>query len=591
MMGSPMTNLGGHPGAPRSQRGYALAMVLFILVVLTGVVATSHLASRTEVRIATNEYVSVQATYAAEAGAEKFLAGMRQALADGAITQAEIQAAASAPPTIPDYTFVNYGATLSGTPTTRQISQGPFAGLVSLDQDILVTSAVEGPAGARAAVELAARAQAIPIFQFAAFYEYDLENFPGPRMDLRGRVHSNGDLYVDSGTGLYFWDMVTAAGDLHIHTKASAGASSDGLDVYIQKNDASWVEVLEDGHDFGVDDDPVTFPTPAQDQSFDDWSKANWDHRIQTRASGIQPLNLPIPTGIDPYELIQPCTGAEAQAVAELKYACNVGLTIRLRFQGNAYVFDFFDQAGSPVALSDPTAVWFAPNQFYDDREQDAAGGSQNDNSNRDVIEIDLTKFQVADYGNGGVYVYFSGPGAPAADRQTVVRVRGGAVLKAPLTIATDLPLYVLGDYNSDDNFWQPASFASDAFTILSAAWSDAMSGEGPTENAPFDTKIQVALLSGHSPTPFFGSPDGGGWLNNYPRFLEIWSGRTATINGSLVSLWFAQVAQGPFDCCWYYSPPNRDWNFDQRFLDPANLPPFTPVVGQVLRLGFQRQY
>lgn len=591
MMGSRRAGSGGGTAVRLSEGGYALALVLFIVVVLTGVVATAHLASRTEVRIATNEYVSVQATYAAEAGAEKFLAGMRQALADGAITQAEIQAAASAPPSIPGYTFVNYGATLSGNMTVRQISQGPFAGLVSLDQDLLVTSTVEGPAGARAAVELAARAQAIPIFQFAAFYEYDLENFPGPRMDLRGRVHTNGDLYVDSGTGLYFWDMVTAAGDLHIHTKASAGASSDGLDVYLRKNDNSWVEVLEDGHDFGVDDDPTTFPTPAQDESFDDWSKANWDHRIQTRASGIQALNLPIPAGIDPYELIQPCTGAEAQSLAELKYACNAELTIRLRRQGNTYVFDFFDQGGSPVALSDPTAVWFAPNQFYDDREQSSAGGTQNDTSNRDVIEIDLSKFQVADYANGGVYVTFSGPGAPAAETQTVVRVRGGTVLKAPLTIATDLPLYVQGDFNEDDNLWQPASFASDAFTILSAAWDDTRSGEGPTENAPFDTKIQAALLSGHSPTPFFGSPDGGGWLNNYPRFLEIWSGRTATISGSLVSLWFAQVAQGPFDCCWYYSPPNRDWNFDQRFLDPANLPPFTPVVGQILRLGFTRQY
>jgi hypothetical protein len=574
-----------------SERGYALAFVLFIVVVLSGVVAMSHLASRTEVRIGTNDYLSVQATYAAEAGAEKFLAEMRQALADGAITQTEIQTAASAPPSVPGYTFVNYGATLTGSVTTRQISQGPFAGLVSLDQDLLVTSAVEGPAGARASVELAARAQAIPIFQFAAFYEDDLENFPGPRMDLGGRVHTNGELYVDSQTGLYFWDMVTAAGDLHIHTKASAGASSDGLDVYVQRNDDSWVEVLKDGHDFGVDDNPVTFPTTAQDESFDDWSKANWDHNIQTRASGIRPLNLPIPTGIDPYELIQPCTGAESQSLAELKYACNAGLTIRLRRQGNAYLFDFLDQGGGSVALSDPSAVAFAPNQFYDDREQNSAGGSQNNTSNRDVIEIDLSKFQVADYANGGVYVFYSGASGPAADRQTVVRVRGGAVLKAPLTIATDRPLYVQGDFNSDDNFWQPASFASDAITILSAAWDDTRSGEGPTENSPFNTKVQAAFLSGHSPTPFFGSPDGGGWLNNYPRFLEIWSGRTATINGSLVSLWFAQVAQGPFACCQYYSPPNRDWNFDPRFLDPANLPPFTPVVGQVLRLGFMRQY
>ena len=370
---------------------------------------------------------------------------------------------------------------------------------------------------------------------------------------------------------------------------------------------ASWDEVLQDSHDFGVDDDPFTFPTAAQDEAFDDWSKANWDHRIQTRASGIQPLNLPIPAGVDPYELIQPCTGTEAQGVAELKYACNAGLVIHLRRQASAWSIELTDAAGTPVALSDPSAVTFAPNQFYDDREQGSASGNANSTSNRDVIEIDLSRIQLGEYGNGLFYVTASeavgggkggkggkgggGGSSPPGESQHVVRVRGGTVLQAPLTIATELPLYVLGDYNNDDGRWQPASFASDAITVLSSAWDDSRSGEGPTENTPFDTKVQAAFLSGHSPTPFFGSPDGGGWLNNYPRFLEIWSGRTATLNGSLVSLWFAQVAQGPFACCQYYSPPNRDWNFDQRFLDPANLPPFTPVVGQVLRLGFMRQY
>ncbi len=577
---------------PSRDGGYALVIVLLILVVMTGIVAISHLAGRTELRLVANEYAATRATYASEAGAEKFLASLSEAMSDGVITPAEIAAAASSPPSIPGFTFSTYSATLLDSVVVRQISQGPFAGLVSLDQDILIVSTAQGPVGSRATTELTVRAQAIPIFQFAAFYEYDLENFPGPRMDLRGRVHSNGDLYVDSNTGLYFWDMVTAAGDLHIHTKASAGASSDGFDVYIQKNDDSWVEVLEDGHDFGVDDVPATNPTPAQDKAFDDWSKANWDHNIQTRASGIEPLKLPIPPGVDPHELIQRCTGTEAPGLAKLKYACVAGLTIQLRRQGTTWLFDFFDEAGAPVALSDASAVWFAPNQFYDDREQVSSGGATNSTSNRDVIEIDLSKFQLGDYPTTcGVYVTRApGGGPPAAQSQTVVRVRGGDELEAPLTIATALPLYVMGDYNDDDSKWQPASFAADAFTILSRKWDDSKSGEGETEDDPVDTKVQAALLAGHSPTPFFGSPDGGGWLNNFPRFLEEWGGVTATINGSLVSLWFAQLAIGPFDGH-YYDPPIRDWNFDQRFLDPANLPPCTPVVGQVMRLGSMRRY
>ena len=144
-------------------------------------------------------------------------------------------------------------------------------------------------------------------------------------------------------------------------------------------------------------------------------------------------------------------------------------------------------------------------------------------------------------------------------------------------------------DRNSVSGRWQPAALASDAITILSNNWSDGAAGEG-AEPPATRTEVEAAFLSGHSPTPFIGSPDGGGWLNNFPRFLEGWGGVTCYINGSLVSLWFAQKAVGAYDGH-YYGAPNRDWTFDQRFTDPANLPPYTPVVGQVLRMGFARRY
>lgn len=588
--------------APRAgdrpdEGGFVLVAVLIVLIAMMGLAAAMQLAGRTEIRIGANHYVGTQAYYAAEAGAERFLALVSEKMANGNLTPEMVAEAAAAPPTLPDYTFVEYSAVLAPNVVARQIPQGPFAGLTSLDRDLTVTSSVEGPNGARATVVMDARAQAIPIFQFAAFYEEDLENFPGPRMDIRGRVHSNGEVYVDSQTGIYFWDVLTTAKDFHIEAKASGGdPSSDGRDVYIRKNDGTWVEVLEDSHDFGVDDDPLTFPTPAQDQAFDDWSKSTWDHNIQTRASGVLPLKLPIPDGVDPLELIKPCTGAEPASLTAVKFACNAGLQVRVR--GTA--LEVLNAGGAPEAMP-PGAVTFGINRFYDDREQSSnAGngdpiGAVNSNSDRDVIEIDLDTFDAAHYKNGLIYVTADktnpgGPDAAADEQQYVLRVRGGQMLKAPLTIATDLPLYVLGNYNSVPGQWKPASFAADAITILSNKWSDGAAGEGAKPPATATT-VQAAFLAGHSPTPFFGSPDGGGWLNNFPRFLERWSGVTCTINGSLVSLWFAQKADGPFGCCYYYSPPIRDWNFDTRFNDPANLPPFTPVVGQVLRMGFARRY
>src|SRR5262249_37016588 len=41
----------------------------------------------------------------------------------------------------------------------------------------------------------------IPVFQFAALYATDLEISPGPPLRMQGRVHTNGDLYLNGDGG------------------------------------------------------------------------------------------------------------------------------------------------------------------------------------------------------------------------------------------------------------------------------------------------------------------------------------------------------------------------------------------------------
>ncbi len=582
--------------ARSSEGGFALLAILLVIMVLTGLAAVTQLTSRTELRIGANQYANSQAYYAAEAGVEKLLAETRDQMAAGFLTQKKVAVVTLSPPTIPGYTFTTYKAELDPKVTVESITQGPFAGLTSMDQPLVVSVSVESSSGARSTVEVNARTQAIPIFQFAVFYDKDLEILPGPLMNLRGRVHTNSDLYIDGDAGLYLWDMVTSAGDLHLHRKASTGGNSDGLKNYIRLSDGTWVEAVKDTHAFGGDDDPNTFPSQDQDKAFDDYSKSAWGHQIQTRASSIVPMRLPIPDGMDPYAILQPCAGTEPATLAAVKYACQAGLVIRV----DGAIPKVLNGAGATKVLMDANAVKFAPNQFFDDREQSSNTGTlltaDNTNSNRDVIEIDVSKLTQAEYGNGIIYVtadsaLAGGLLAPQDLRQYVVRVRGGTELKDALTIATNLPLYVMGDYNVNDAKWQPSSFVSDAVTILSGAWDDAKSGEGKTENQPSNVKVQSAIMSGHSATPFYGSADAGGQYENFPRFLEDWTDKTVTFNGSMISLWAASVTPSKWACCDYYVPPIRDWNFDGRFLDPAQLPPATPVVGQLLRVGFVRRY
>ena len=121
---------------------------------------------------------------------------------------------------------------------------------------------------------------------------------------------------------------------------------------------------------------------------------------------------------------------------------------------------------------------------------------------------------------------------------------------------------------------------------------------------------MYAAVLAGHGGTPFDWvtpgvTPPGcnftgagsqsyfyGGGLENFPRFLENWGGVTAFYRGSLVSIAYAQKATN--FCGWagaYYGAPTRNWAFDTRFQDPANLPPGTPVVGSVVQTAYRPVY
>src|SRR5690606_2360711 len=50
-----------------------------------------------------------------------------------------------------------------------------------------------------AILEMVFRTRLVPLFQFAAFYNKDLEINPGAEMSLSGPVHVNGDLYLSPG--------------------------------------------------------------------------------------------------------------------------------------------------------------------------------------------------------------------------------------------------------------------------------------------------------------------------------------------------------------------------------------------------------
>ena len=180
-------------------------------------------------------------------------------------------------------------------------------------------------------------------------------------------------------------------------------------------------------------------------------------------------------------------------------------------------------------------------------------------------------------------------------------------------TVASENPVYVQGNYNSSntDPFWgggagttphSAAAIIADAVTLLSNNWTDANSLNNPTNLAgrgAGTTYYRMAIAGGKNipfPQPgWAGVPqdfgtDGG--LHNFLRYLENWGGQTLYYNGSLVSMYYSEYDTGVFKCCTtVYSPPTRSYAFDTQFLNPANLPPGTPMFQDINNLSYHQNF
>jgi hypothetical protein len=177
----------------------------------------------------------------------------------------------------------------------------------------------------------------------------------------------------------------------------------------------------------------------------------------------------------------------------------------------------------------------------------------------------------------------------------TVVRVVNGKQLPPDgLTVATDLPLYVQGHYNAPDTTpgstitinTKPASLVGDSVTVLSGSWKDTNSTQAIGSRAAIDTTVNAAFLAGIVQTTNIGGiKHYSGGLENFPRFLEDWGGRTFTYNGSMVVMFPSRFAKSFWPGTGsIYNPPTRRWAFDNNFLVQSKLPPCTPQVRKLLR-------
>jgi hypothetical protein len=565
--------------------GFALEATLILLVLLTALISAALAATIMVQRTAGVDYRAARATYAAESGADHVMAQLEADVQDGSISDAEL--AALTPPAISGFNLTVSGARI-GPAVPRTIANGPYAGLFGLNQQIDVTVHADDPSANRADAVVSVNAQTIPLFQFGVFYEEDLEIHNGPPMTFAGWVHTNANLYLSSDN-TFFQDLITTPGTLTWDRKAYADRRAG---VWI--NNAAAVPV-------NLNFDSRSKPVP---NDFRAASQASFDGRVMTAAHGVTPLRLPLPVGMPAVELVRPRNAGDAPEARKVKEAWLADLYVTVDLDQLAtlcVVPGAVQYLPRPNGRQAPDAADCAlifrgrPNAFLDGREDIGV----------DMLDVDvgaLGDWIAANQPGRRVdilYLTFINANAGVATADfPAVRLINGSLLRYPLTVATDRPMYVQGDYNSAG--WQPAAILSDAVTFLSAGWDDAAHAAFPGNPTVASGEMWVfaAIAAGHSASPCdyqvagcMGNRYGGG-LENFPRFLERWSGVQMHYRGSLVSLFQSQYA-ALHDWSWrhYYDPPNRDWQFDTRFRDPANLPPGTPVTATVSQIAFRPVY
>lgn len=581
------------PGGDRG--GLALVATLIVLAVVGVLVAAATRATLTTLRTSSLDYHEARAFYAAEAGAEAALSELLNALYDGYLSDEEVSGIR--PPDLEGFSYDSFSVSKMGASGVETITDGAYAGLYALTQNVDVYSMAADRNATVSGVVLRAKGQTIPIFQFGVFYSGDLEITNVPPLEFAGRVHSNGRIYLCSPAAWYR-DMITTPRQVVLNRK---DFNYDCPGVYI--NDAAGDEVRLD-FDSRDTPDPERFKAKSVD---------HFDARLQTAAFEVRELRVPLPGGIDFYEVIRPREGGDSEQERRVKYAWKADLYIDPSLPAiaaNTKVCDQVASAKSKIPQCDD-AVEFIWEAFYDARERRYV----------DVLDIDVSLLPPD---VRIIYVAFTPPFTGSDDSADGVypalRVKNAAELPGPLTVVSNHAVYVWGDFNSIDK--KPASLAGDAVTILSNAWVDdrhvcyepgggsfGCSGWGAGRASDYrspaaSTVVNGAILAGHVPTPCDWAEsdciaDGSqnyyenwfsGGLENFPRMLEHWGGQTLTYLGSLASLYSSRVAVGTWNED-IYRPPSRNWAFDTDFRDPAKLPPGTPVVGNVIRTAMREAF
>jgi len=272
---------------PANERGSAIVIALFVLTLISVFVALALSRSSAEASAVGNETKEGRTFYAAQGSLEmmtrnfnkKFEVNLKPSSAEFDDVRNAAVPGLSVGSGSGIYNF-NQEVLQTSNNAAVVLQDKDFAGLYAKRDTWRLRTTATDNVGVQVQLTRNILNNLVPIFQFGIFYDDDLEFHPGPRFDFGGRVHSNGSLFMQASTGLYFSSKVSAANFIYTDVSKNGSAWSTWDDnVYIKNAANNYVQLQ---YNMGsvlaspVNGPPVTTTPPPAIPRPTAYNSANW---------------------------------------------------------------------------------------------------------------------------------------------------------------------------------------------------------------------------------------------------------------------------------------------------------------------------
>lgn len=524
------------------------------------------------------------------------------------LSQSDIDASPVTGPSFPDMSYAagglngplkitatdEFGAPAT-TPARVYTDLAAYPGYKGYSYSYVISAKVQQSSGygkgSVAGVKRQVQYTEVPIFQSMFFFEHDITIAQPADMIVGGLVHTNTDLYLNG----------SSVGSLKISGDASySGNYSETKDPPFISSWGPWNPSIKLPPVYSAGGKTVQLSKVDRFEPMGSKPASVLDPAPTTDSSGnpIAPKDTDGNPNNDSFrELIEPPVlgFTDPPEIAQRRLYNKAGIVINIV----GPLVTVVPQNGTTLTVARTTDLVNAVTSkttIFDQRE-----GTNVTVSNVDMSKVTtaLNNSGVTNF-NGVLYIQDITPTLVDPKPKTVRLQNGGLLPNGGLTVASQNPIYIQGDYNTGTTnnpnavpanatgnpnntdspvvpgyTEKPSAVIGDAVMLLSNAWNDANSSKALSNRNASNTTYNTAIMSGFMPSGF--KPSSGaqygysGGAINFPRFLETWSGNSCTYYGSMVELFQSKIFTGEWDTGNIYNPPNRRWNYDTLF---SSTPP-----------------